>query len=66
MDEYELCKVGDFGLLRETSSSRDDDEEKHYMMQVCIYLELLLHAGMGFMYISWKPSLKGFLWFIFH
>ena len=41
MDENELCKVGDFGLLRETSS-RDDDEEKHYVMQVRILQALYL------------------------
>ena len=34
MDENELCKVGDFGLLRETTTHHDDDEEKHYVMQV--------------------------------
>ena len=34
MDENELCKVGDFGLLRETGRRTDDDEEKHYVMQV--------------------------------
>ena len=34
MDENELCKVGDFGLLRETTTYDDEDEEKHYVMRV--------------------------------
>jgi len=33
MDESELCKVGDFGLLRETSK-REEDGENLYILQV--------------------------------
>jgi len=33
MDENELCKVGDFGLLRETSK-REEDGENLYILQV--------------------------------
>ena len=32
MDQNELCKVGDFGLLRKTT--KDDGENYSYMMQV--------------------------------
>ena len=34
MDQNELCKVGDFGLLRKTT--KDDGENYSYMMQVRI------------------------------
>jgi len=33
MDENELCKVGDFGLLRE-ATKHDDSEDELYVMQV--------------------------------
>ena len=32
MDQNELCKVGDFGLLQKTT--KDDGENYSYMMQV--------------------------------
>ena len=32
MDQNELCKVGDFGLLRKTT--KDEAENYSYMMQV--------------------------------
>ena len=51
MDENELCKVGDFGLLRETSK-REGDGENLYILQVstlggiqkCMILYLLIIA----------------------
>ena len=40
MDENELCKVGDFGLLRETSK-REEDGENLYILQVSFMFPLL-------------------------
>ena len=39
MDQNELCKVGDFGLLRKTT--KDDGENYSYMMQVRIVITFL-------------------------